>query len=533
MRVRAISRTALFGLLAAGFLLAGPAPAAAKGKGKGKGKCTITGSSKADNLRGTPGRDVICGRGGDDRLFGRGGNDRLLGGAGGDELGGGPGKDTLSGGGGDDILTGGPGVDRLDGGPGNNICDETEGTRANCAGDLQMPQWPGPGSGGWPTTCPGYEYPTCPDIEVPGLSWLDVSPTFADVATGSNIIQLNFWGYDFGSGLAAMRASIRGPAGHWKNVDLVQGEFPSTEENFTAEIALGAGTPDGTYVIDGVTVTDKSGNEASFDEAEVADIASAYSFDVIHGPDPVKPVLADFTITPLHQDTSTGPGAIDFEIHGTDNLAGIGSVVLKLKKPGLSTNYHLGIGRSSGTPTDGVWGYHLSIPAHSKPGAYAVQGIEIEDRKGNSLELSRAQLIAAGYDVDAFQDGAGDETPPVIHDVSISPKILSAGRGDDTLTYSLHLSDALSGLGTWPSFDPVDVSIDGPPGLSGWSGTVASQISGTEFDGIWRGTIKLDHNAPIGDYRISYASAHDRAYNVTVLTSAQLEAFDLTFENRH
>jgi Ca2+-binding RTX toxin-like protein len=73
--------------------------------------CTITGTSGADILRGTPGHDVICGLGGNDALDGAGGNDVLMGG---------PGDDQLSGVGGNDVLYGGPGNDKLQGGAGRD-----------------------------------------------------------------------------------------------------------------------------------------------------------------------------------------------------------------------------------------------------------------------------------------------------------------------------------------------------------------------------------------------------------------------------
>ena len=83
--------------------------------------CTITGTARADRLRGTRGDDVICGFGGDDRIEGGGGDDALFGDAGRDRVDGGDGDDTLYGGEGDDalrrarVVSGGPGTDALDG----------------------------------------------------------------------------------------------------------------------------------------------------------------------------------------------------------------------------------------------------------------------------------------------------------------------------------------------------------------------------------------------------------------------------------
>ena len=77
--------------------------------------CTITGDSRGNVLRGTPGRDVICGLGGNDTILGLGGNDVLKGGPGNDVLKGSGGRDTLLGGKGKDTMFGGAGSDRING----------------------------------------------------------------------------------------------------------------------------------------------------------------------------------------------------------------------------------------------------------------------------------------------------------------------------------------------------------------------------------------------------------------------------------
>jgi hypothetical protein len=80
--------------------------------------CTITGTSRADRLRGTRGDDVICGLGGDDVIDGRDGDDALMGDGGRDRIDGGDGDDTLYGGEDGDRLDGEHGTDVLSGGPG-------------------------------------------------------------------------------------------------------------------------------------------------------------------------------------------------------------------------------------------------------------------------------------------------------------------------------------------------------------------------------------------------------------------------------
>ena len=82
---------------------------------------TIVGTNRADNLRGTPERDVIVARGGDDVVRALGGNDLVCGNGGADLLTGGRGHDTLYGQRGNDRLHGQRGNDRLHGHRGNDV----------------------------------------------------------------------------------------------------------------------------------------------------------------------------------------------------------------------------------------------------------------------------------------------------------------------------------------------------------------------------------------------------------------------------
>jgi Ca2+-binding RTX toxin-like protein len=92
-----------------------------KRAGRGGDICTVSGSGKADRLRGTPGNDVICGYGGDDVIVGRGGQDLVYGGLGDDRVSGGAGLDVLYGNAGGDRLSARDGKrDRLDGGSGSD-----------------------------------------------------------------------------------------------------------------------------------------------------------------------------------------------------------------------------------------------------------------------------------------------------------------------------------------------------------------------------------------------------------------------------
>jgi len=95
----------------------------------------LTGTAKADVLRGSKGPDLIRGLAGPDRLFGYRGNDLLQGGSGNDLLVGGPGRDRLTGGPGNDRILARDGVrDSISCGTGNDtvVLDDEDALARDC-----------------------------------------------------------------------------------------------------------------------------------------------------------------------------------------------------------------------------------------------------------------------------------------------------------------------------------------------------------------------------------------------------------------
>ena len=106
----------------------------------------IIGTSKAENLTGTPGNDLIMGLEGADKIEGNSGDDCILGGTGADRINGNSGNDaifgesgadTINGNGGNDLIVGGTGADTLRGENGqdhligNESADTLEGGNDN------------------------------------------------------------------------------------------------------------------------------------------------------------------------------------------------------------------------------------------------------------------------------------------------------------------------------------------------------------------------------------------------------------------
>jgi hypothetical protein len=116
-----MKRVVSLGSLVVLVLAAMPASRASDASAVRRGPaCTITGTNRDDDLRGTPGPDVICALRGADQIEARGGDDLILAGAGSDLVEAGFGDDLVRGQKGRDILLAGEGRDRVIGGPGRD-----------------------------------------------------------------------------------------------------------------------------------------------------------------------------------------------------------------------------------------------------------------------------------------------------------------------------------------------------------------------------------------------------------------------------
>jgi CSLREA domain-containing protein len=92
---------------------------------------TVVGTSRSEDLEGTPGNDAIFGLGGNDKISGQGGNDKICSGKGNDTVVGGEGDDRVEGGEGKDRLHGGPGADDLFGLRGEDRLNAIDRVRGN------------------------------------------------------------------------------------------------------------------------------------------------------------------------------------------------------------------------------------------------------------------------------------------------------------------------------------------------------------------------------------------------------------------
>jgi hypothetical protein len=125
------------------------------------------------------------------------------------------------------------------------------------------------------------------------------------------------------------------------------------------------------------------------------------------GVDAGPPTLVDFSFTPTSVDTTSGPQTITVTAHITDDLAGNAgpgyfsspSQVRFVSPSGNQSVWAMmsGYERISGTPTDGVYEYKLTLPQFSEQGTWHVASLMLVDQVGNTRRLTQSQLEADGF----------------------------------------------------------------------------------------------------------------------------------------
>lgn len=382
--------------------------------------CTITGTDRADHLRGTSGPDVICGGAGDDLIRGLGGGDWVWAGSGADRLFGGFGQDVLRGGDGPDVVSGLVGMDRVQGGRGR---DKLAGGRG------------------------------------------------ADVLLGE-----------------PQSDRLFGGAG----ADTLNG---------------GSGSD---YIFD--PYGDNQCVTSRFDHFEYEYCAE--------GPNASSVELVEFSLTPQTVDTSTGPVDVAAHIRMRDpegrleHMNGL-MIIKNLRRPGLERAGP--IIRVSGDAWDSVYSTNFTLPELAPRGHYSVLF------GGPGVAWGPGQLAPLGFPTGVDQIGPGDETPPQLDQVSISPLKVDTRTQDQLVNFRAHVTDdfgvgsVVAQLGAWGPFDhPVD------PNKLHYSGTL-DRVSGDARDGIYEGTVRL----PAGTYTARWyagVGASDTVNNGTSLGSEELVA---------
>ncbi len=452
-------------------------------------KCTKRGTNGDDVLRGTKKADILCGRGGNDILLGRQGKDRLLGGDGEDTLDGGAGNDLLdgqegadsatfaaattgvtvnlangsatgqgtdktagvekvvgsahndilTGGAADDTLVGGEGDDTLAGGEGGDVLDGGAGIdKANyfsASGSIDVDLGAGTATGQGSDALSGVENVTgssqddslagdAGDNTLHGGAGAD-TVTFAGAASGVTVDLLN---------------------------DSATGE--GSDSLPAIENVVGSPQPD-TIAGDGARNAIDGG--AGSDTVSYAAALSGVSVDLVNG-----------TVAGGDTDALT---AIENAI-GTafaDALIGGGGVNQLSGGDGNDT-------LAAGAGEDVLLGQVGDDQIYGEPANDVLSGGDGDD------------MLDGGTGTDSCDGGAGtnhfaggcDTSAPLLEELTIFPGSVDTSGGPRNITFTLELTDAVTGI----DGDASEVAIAAPDGTPRGSAPL-ELVAGTEHDGTF------------------------------------------------
>ena len=170
----------------------------------------------------------------------------------------------------------------------------------------------------------------------------------------------------------------------------------------------------------------------------------------------------------------------------------------------------------------GVASCEGSMPSGSplttaKPGEYTLS-VAASDHAGNNASRTVHYTVVApgecGESAQLCETGLGDETPPTVTGLALSPSSVDTSTGAKQVSVVVHASDDLSGVSA------VEVNLSNG---SRWLSAPGQLNAGTRLHGTWDATITLPENSPEGSYVLSVAVI-DNVGNHRTYSALELES---------
>jgi Ca2+-binding RTX toxin-like protein len=459
----------------------------------GPGDDVISGGSGNDRLDGSAGNDDLQGREGDDTIIGAAGFDTISGDDGIDSIQGGNGRDVIAGGAGNDVIDGGGGADNIDGGTGD---DRVSGG----PGNDEIRGGPGAdviGGGGGDDVIYGDEPEGSPleglatsDTRIGALADLDDQEAAADdvidAGPGNDYVEGGA-GEDTIIGGDGDDGIIGGPG-----ADSINGD---------------GGTPGDVEV----NVCDPTGED---EDAHILDC----------GFDRQGPQLRAVSIDLNQIDTSDTAVTVTLRMRVVDNLMGAAHPGCGL----FTNNGHFQNDTrfdvrgettlTSGTIRDGVWSCRAEFPRLAPAGTYFMSANASNDLAGNfggSCTSSPDGTFCFDNDIvitvpTVLQSGPGDSDFPLVIAVQTDVAQVDTSSSDRTVTFTVDVSDAGSGLR--PSA-PVFCNLEGPldprneegrsDRITGARSEEAVRTQGDESSATFECEVVLPHRTPPGAWLVA------------------------------
>jgi len=284
---------------------------------------------------------------------------------------------------------------------------------------------------------------------------------------------------------------------------------------WSAEIEAGVGIAPGPYYWSAGGFQDFAGNIAQY-ESPGSGGDEMNGLTILSESNP--PVLTDFSVTPSSVDVSGEDQVVTISYRGTDesgivdgsrgwNGRYIGSNFVRAYTKSIYGLDQL-VSLADGTPRDGTWVAHITIPRDYAPGEAQVSTISVYDIGGNR---------SSGFSLGSFNilNSNGESNAPELSNIEVTPVLANVASESASIKITYRGTDE-SGI--------VD-------GNDGWNGNYVgfnfgrfncnntsanyqdrrfNLISGDVFDGVWEASFNIDEGSPAGDCYISIVNVPDR-----------------------
>jgi hypothetical protein len=305
---------------------------------------------------------------------------------------------------------------------------------------------------------------------------------------------------------------------------------------YTATLTFPCGSATGAWSVNPLALGDKAGNVVSLHADDLAAQFGAGCATVTNTAttsDSTPPEVTDFSITPTEFSTDSADQTLTVTMTATDAQTGVRRCDVQLASvtaPPFAPPQTAGgiCTRISGDDRSGVYTTTITVPRWSREGAWQVRALSLYDNIGNWVQLTAADLAAkfgAGCGTVTNTAPISDITPPEITAFSITPAEFSTEWAEQTLTVTMTLTDAQSGVSSQGDSGVVACSL----GLIPLIGTQAvngglTRISGDDHNGVYTAAFTLPKWSKEGVWRINLLSLADKVGNMVQVDADELNS---------
>lgn len=222
---------------------------------------------------------------------------------------------------------------------------------------------------------------------------------------------------------------------------------------------------------------------------------------------PAPPQLTALSIAPATVDVSSQPATATFDLHVT-HPGGFRQGVLSLFRPDGRQEDQVAFlagQRISGDAKSGTYRVTATVAQRVLPGPYSLR-IRLDGTDGRRAIYGErtpfpSQLTSA---IPVVNLGVVDDGPPQVASFTVTPAILDVTQSPQTVTFTAHLLDPISGV---PDFSSrMEVRTPSGESLSDDSHILSrrNRIQGDGFDGTYKLLLTIPAGAPPGEYPIRF-----------------------------